>query len=53
VVEFYDPSTLTPQGAKALGAAFNKKHRLSVTLDFNPAGSICLDFRRILGNAAL
>ncbi len=27
-IEFYAPSTLTPQGAQAIGAAFNKKYGL-------------------------
>ena len=28
-IEFYGPSTLTPQGAQALASAFNKKYRQS------------------------
>ncbi|MBI2211063.1 MAG: hypothetical protein HYU47_10815 [Deltaproteobacteria bacterium] len=30
VIEFYGPSTLGPQGAQALAAAFNKKYGLNV-----------------------
>ncbi|HEX9144016.1 MAG TPA: hypothetical protein VGA09_07075, partial [Candidatus Binatia bacterium] len=31
-IEFYAPSTLTPQGAQAIGAAFNKKYGLNIKL---------------------
>src|SRR5690348_18233460 len=33
-LEFYAPSTLTPQGAQALGAAFNKKYGLNIKLQY-------------------
>ena len=52
VVEFYGPSTLTPKGAQALGAAFNKKYGLSVTLNFSPAGSMYRDISKIITSNA-
>ena len=39
-IEFYAPSTLTPQGAQALAAAFNKKYGLNVKLQYSPSGNM-------------
>ncbi|HEY2986271.1 MAG TPA: extracellular solute-binding protein [Candidatus Binatia bacterium] len=50
--EFYAPSTLTPQGAQALGAAFNKKYGLSIKLQYNPSGNMTRDIGKLVGLAA-
>ncbi len=50
--EFYAPSTLTPQGAQALNAAFNKKYGLNVKLQYNPSGNMTRDIGKIVGFAA-
>jgi len=39
-IEFYAPSTLTPQGAQALAAAFNKKYGLNIKLQYSPSGNM-------------
>jgi len=39
-IEFYAPSTLTPQGAQALGEAFNKKYGLDISLKYSPSGNM-------------
>ena len=51
-IEFYGPSTLTPQGAQALGQAFNKKYGLNVSLKFNPSGNMIADVSKVVGMAA-
>jgi iron(III) transport system substrate-binding protein len=48
-IEFYAPSTLTPQGAQALGAAFNKKYGLNVKLQFSPSGNMTRDIGKVVG----
>ena len=48
VIEFYAPSTLTPQGAQALTAAFNKRYGLNVTLNFSPAGNMVRDVAKVV-----
>ncbi len=50
--EFYAPSTLTPQGAQALNAAFNKKYGLNVKLQYNPSGNMTRDIGKIVGLSA-
>jgi len=50
--EFYAPSTLTPQGAQALNAAFNKKYGLNVKLQYSPSGNMTRDIGKIVGFAA-
>ena len=50
--EFYAPSTLTPQGAQALVAAFNKKYGLNVKLQYNPSGNMMRDIGKLVGLAA-
>ena len=52
VFEFYAPSTLTPQGAEELAAAFNKKYSLNIKLNYNPSGSMTRDVGKIVGMAA-
>lgn len=51
-IEFYAPSTLTPQGAQALGAAFNKKYGLNVKLQFSPSGNMTRDIGKVVGLGA-
>jgi len=50
--EFYAPSTLKPQGAQALNAAFNKKYGLNTKLQYNPSGNMTRDIGKIVGLAA-
>lgn len=51
-IEFYGPSTLGPEGAKALGDAFNKKYGLQVKLHFNPSGNMTRDTGKVIGLSA-
>jgi iron(III) transport system substrate-binding protein len=50
-IEFYGPSTLTPQGAQALGAAFNKKYGLDIKLQFHPSGNMTKDTAKVVTHA--
>lgn len=52
VIEFYGPSTLGPEGAQALAAAFNKKHGLNIKLNFSPSGNMTRDTAKIVGMSA-
>ena len=52
IIDFYAPSTLSPQGAQALGEAFNKKYGLSVRLNYHPSGGMTGDVGRLAGLAA-
>jgi iron(III) transport system substrate-binding protein len=52
MIEFYGPSTLTPQGAEALGKAFNKKYGLDIALKYSPSGNMTADAARVVGMAA-
>ena len=49
---FHAPSTLTPQGAQALGAAFNKKYGLNVKLQYSPSGNMTRDIGKVVGLGA-
>jgi ABC-type Fe3+ transport system substrate-binding protein len=51
-LEFYAPSTLTPEGAQKLGEAFNKKYDLNIKLGYSPAGSMTRDVGKAVGFAA-
>jgi len=51
-IEFYGPSTLGPEGAKALGDAFNKKYGLNIKLQFSPSGNMTRDTGKLIGLAA-
>ncbi len=51
-LEFYAPSTLTPQGAQALAEAFNKKYALRTQLGYHPAGSMSRDAGKVASSAA-
>jgi iron(III) transport system substrate-binding protein len=52
VIEFYGPATLTPQGADALEAAFNKKYALTTKLTFHPSLNMTRDVGKLVGMAA-
>lgn len=51
-LEFYGPSTLGPQGAQALAAAFNKKYGLNIKMGYTPSGNMTRDTGKIVGLAA-
>jgi len=51
-IEFYAPSTLTPQGAQALGEAFNRKYGLDISLKYSPSGNMTADAAKVVGMAA-
>jgi len=51
-IEFYAPSTLTPQGAQALSAAFNKKYGVNVKLQYSPSGNMTRDIGKVVGLGA-
>lgn len=50
--EFYATNTLTPKGAQELGDAFNKKHGLSVKLNYSPAGDMAGDVSKVIVHGA-
>lgn len=52
MLELYAPSTLTPEGAQALGQAFNKKYSLNLKVQYSPSGNMTRDIGKIVGNAA-
>jgi iron(III) transport system substrate-binding protein len=52
VIDFYGPSTLTPQGAGALEAAFNKKYGLNTKLALHPSLNMTRDVGKLVGMAA-
>ncbi|HWP57461.1 MAG TPA: extracellular solute-binding protein [Candidatus Acidoferrales bacterium] len=52
VIEFYGPSTLGPQGAQALAAAFNKKYGLNIKLNYSPSGNMTRDTAKVVGLSA-
>ena len=52
VLEIYGPSTLGPDGAKALGDAFNKKYGLNVKVGFSPSGNMTRDTAKVIGLSA-
>lgn len=51
-IEFYAPSSLTPQGAQRLEAAFNKKYGLNTSLRYHPSGNMTRDVGKLVGMAA-
>ncbi|HEU4340398.1 MAG TPA: extracellular solute-binding protein [Candidatus Binatia bacterium] len=51
-IEFYAPSSITPQGAEELAAAFNKKYGLNTSLRFHPSGNMTRDVGKLVGMAA-
>lgn len=52
VLEFYGPSTLTPEGCRKLGEAFNKRYDLNLKVTYNPSGSMTRDVGKVVGMAA-
>jgi iron(III) transport system substrate-binding protein len=48
LIELYAPSTLTPQGAQALGEAFNKKYQLKIKLNYSAAGQMARDVAKAI-----
>jgi iron(III) transport system substrate-binding protein len=52
VIEFYGPSTLGPDGAQALIAAFNKKYALNIKLNYSPSGNMTRDTAKVIGLSA-
>src|SRR3972149_308623 len=51
-LEFYAPSTLTPQGAQAFADAFNRKYGLNVKLIYSPSSQMARDVSRVVTHAA-
>lgn len=51
-IEFYAPSTLTPQGAQALNAAFNKRYGLNIKMQYSPSGNMTRDIGKVVGLGA-
>jgi len=51
-LEFYSPSSLTPQGSDALQAAFNKKYGLNTKVRFHPSLNMTQDVGKLIGMAA-
>jgi iron(III) transport system substrate-binding protein len=51
-MEFYAPSSITPQGAEELRAAFNKKYGVTTKLQFHPSGNMTRDVGKLVGMAA-
>jgi iron(III) transport system substrate-binding protein len=51
-IEFYAPSTLTPQGAQLLSEAFNKKYQLKTKLHYSPGGQMARDAARVVTQTA-
>jgi iron(III) transport system substrate-binding protein len=52
VIEFYGPSTLGPEGAQAIAAAFNKKYGLNIKLNFSASGNMTRDTAKVVGLSA-
>ena len=51
-LELLAPSTLGPQGAQALGAAFNKKYGLNIKLQYSPSNNMVGDVSKVVTQAA-
>lgn len=52
VIEFQGPSTMGPEGAQALAAAFNKKYGLNIKLNYSPSGNMTRDTAKVISMAA-
>jgi len=52
VIDFYGPSTLGPEGAQAIVAAFNKKYGLNIKVNFTPSGNMTRDTAKVIGLSA-
>jgi iron(III) transport system substrate-binding protein len=51
-LELLAPSTLGPQGAQALGAAFNKKYGLAVKTNYSPSNNMVGDVAKVVTQSA-
>ncbi len=51
-LDFYAPSTLTPEGAQKLNEAFNKKYNLQIKLNYYPSGAMTRDVGKLVSLAA-
>src|SRR3990170_2186061 len=51
-IDFYAPSTLTPEGAQKLNEAINKKYGLNIKLHYNPSGAMTRDVAKVVSFAA-
>lgn len=52
VIEFFGPATLTPEGGKALGDAFNRKYNLQIRVEFSSPTNFTRAVARLVGMAA-
>lgn len=50
--DFHAPSTLTPEGAKALADAFNKKYSLTTKFLYHPTGGMGTDVAKVVTRSA-
>src|SRR4051812_9181624 len=48
VINVHAPSNIGPQGAQELGAAFNKKYRLNIKLNYSPSSSFTTDTGKLI-----
>ncbi len=51
-LEFYAPSTLTPEGSAKLGEAFNRKYNLNVKVEYINSGGMTRDVAKVVSLAA-
>src|SRR5947207_13359002 len=51
-LELLAPSTLGPQGAQALGAAFNKKYGLGIKVNYSPSNNMVGDVAKVVTQGA-
>ncbi|OGP26203.1 MAG: hypothetical protein A2038_10700 [Deltaproteobacteria bacterium GWA2_57_13] len=51
-VDFYAPSTLTPEGAKVLAQTFNKKFGTNIRVNYFASGSMTADVGKLVAQAA-
>lgn len=51
-LDFYGPLSIGPEGSRQLGAAFNKKHSLNITVRFGPSANMDRDLGRVVTEAA-
>lgn len=52
-LNLHAPSTLGPQGAAELIAAFNKKYSSQIRVNYNPSSSFTTDVARVISQSAL
>lgn len=51
-INFYGPSSMTPQGAQALADALNKKYGTDIKMVYIPSGSMTKDVGKVVTRAA-